>query len=440
MRRWLAVHGDTVAVAITALLIRGIYNLFVHPPLAFRNSDMGGYIGRAERLFDAIGTADPQLAFYPYGTHALLGTVMAVFGRDARASIGLFYAVLGAVTAMCAHLTARRLMPRPRRLTRALAVLFVVHVPWITLGGYLLSETPFACALTITCHYSLRFFDHGRPRDAAIAGTAFALACAIRPQALLALPLMVIHLLRRRTPRLGWRAVGAFVAPLVVVLSLSAVRLRHHTGRLGLVSTNAGFNLAFARCHCWALSASRTPNSRFEIPAFKSLRDHYRDLGFRPVFELSPILGGSLLFDGELWDPTPATALARRCVEASGPWLQAKYSATHVIMLWGYNIPWPTSGGVVAAWQTLQAIWIPGLVIVLFAPKGSRRVRGRRGMLTAHVWAMLATAIVFFGEARMRVPYDGIIATLSMIASGQWLDWLLRGKRASRRPSTQASL
>jgi hypothetical protein len=436
LRRAWAVHRDAILVAVASFAVRLGYNS-VHPPLAARFSDMAGYIGRADHLFEALAEPSPQLAFYPFGTHALVGVVFAAFGRGHALSI--CYALLGAITATFSFLIARRMMPRHRLAARLLGAVFVLHVPWITSNGLVLSETPFACALTIGCHQALRCFDRGRTRHAFAAGLALALATVVRPQALVSLALLLVHALRHRAlwPRRALPLAAAALAPVVLLMTFSALRFRHHTGKLGLVAGNGAVNFAFGRCHCWSLTALRTTPGTFSIGAFKTLRDFRTDYGVPPILELSPALGGDLVMDAELWDTAAPLELAKRCAVESGPLRQLQYSATHVMLLWAYNTPWPTNGPVVATAHALQAVWIPGLMAALISRRGSRRSRARRGLLTAHVWALLITAAVFFGEARLRLPYDGIIAVLSTCA---WLSWrasaaVPSNRRVSRRPS-----
>jgi hypothetical protein len=425
-RRWLLVHRDTLVITATALLVRLVYNLILHPPMNDLWADMNGYVGRARQVFDAT-PPHPEWAFFPYGTHGLLGVVMGAFGRSA-AVINVFYALLGTAAVTFTFLSAKRLMPR--RYARVAGALLVVHVPWITMGGFVLSEMPFACALSIVGYFSLRWLGRNRLRDAFIAGAVMAVACIIRPQALVALPFMLYHGLRAPRQRTRARGLVAFAVPIAIVLSLSALRLHHHTGRVGLVSTNSGFNFAVGRCHCVALIAMRD-KGQFNFAGFKYLNDSYRDTGVRPLIDLSPALGETIGFDGKLWDPTPATELARRCMAATGPWVQAKYSLTHVILLWAYNIPWPTGGVVVGIGQVLQAIWVPGLFVALFSRRGGPRARARRGMLAAHVWSLFITVMIFFGEARFRIPYDGMLMTLSMTVTGPWLARFFAAKKAA---------
>jgi hypothetical protein len=43
-----------------------------------------------------------------------------------------------------------------------------------------------------------------------------------------------------------------------------------------------------------------------------------------------------------------------------------------------------------------------------------RRRRARAMLLACHVWSLLITSILYFGDTRYRAPYDGILILLAM--------------------------
>jgi hypothetical protein len=432
-----------VAVFVTALAIRLVYNLFVHPPLEFRTSDMAGYLRRADKLLDTPwSTVDPLSTFFPYGTHVLVFITKWTFGRDNGPAIGVVFAVLGALTACFWYATARRLLGAGRTAVRVLAVLFVAHAPLVLQGGFVLSEVPFACALAASAFFAIRLYDEGRWLDALAMGVAFALGMTFRPQMLVSLGLVIAVLLLRPSPALpsalrrGARLALA-LAPVAVVCALSAARMHHHTGKLGLVSTNAGFNFAFGRCHCNALSASKTRASKFEPPSFNNLRKFEEKHGVAPIFELDPAIDLELEIKGKVWDQTAAMDLARSCVAKSGAGKQVKYAATHVLLLWAYNLPWPTKGVTPNIWAFLQVLWIPGALVAL--GRSLRKAYAREALAAVHVWALFITAILFFGEARLRVPYDGFLMILAVWVYAPWIV-RLREARSRRKQANQPTI
>src|SRR5438477_355263 len=60
-----------VLVPFVALAVRLVWNLAVHPPLAYVNSDMEGYVDRAHALLDHPWEPAPGTTLFPPGTHAL---------------------------------------------------------------------------------------------------------------------------------------------------------------------------------------------------------------------------------------------------------------------------------------------------------------------------------------------------------------------------------
>jgi hypothetical protein len=168
-------HRRVLTVFSAALAVRLVFNLGLHPPLDYVFSDMAGYLGRAARLFDqAPGVVDPYSTFYPFGTHYLVALIQALFGRESRHAIGVVFAALGAGAVAYAFATAARLCPSRPRLLAVYAALLVLHVPHVMLGGFVLSEIPFAFALAASVFHLVRHDTTGSMGDAAMAGVALA--------------------------------------------------------------------------------------------------------------------------------------------------------------------------------------------------------------------------------------------------------------------------
>src|SRR5262249_26318191 len=154
------------------------------------------------------------------------------FGRQNDQALGASFAVLGTLAVTYTYATAVRFVTRPwaRRFT---GLVLVAYYPWISLGGYLLSETPFTFCVAAAAFHGLRLADRGRRRDAWLLGLFLALGAVVRPQILVAAVFLALHfVLRRRawrhfTPRLaGWAA-----APFALVLALSSARFYYHTDK-----------------------------------------------------------------------------------------------------------------------------------------------------------------------------------------------------------------
>jgi hypothetical protein len=434
LRTWPSKHRGLILVTLAALAVRLWWNLLVHRPTDFAFSDMGGYLDRGALVVDEPWRRDPSLALYPYGTHLFIGALRWIFGRRNDASIGVGFAVTGALAVAYTQATAARFLTRAwaRRLS---GVLLVVYYPWISLGGYALSEIPFALCVAASAFYGLRLADEGRRGDAFRLGLALGVGATVRPQILVAAVLLGLFFLLRRRPWPRFRrglAVRA-LAPLGIVLVLSAYRLHVHTGGWGLVSTNGPLNFVFGRCHNIALDAI-APNRHgfFGPPSLGSLLHHEKiaragHLG-RPFFTLDPALGERLVIQGYMWDAEPNYALARKCVAATGVLRQLSYAATHVVLLWGYNSIWPDMGSQVwgpamnAACIVHNVVFVWALVVALLLSLQRRRARFR--LLSLHVVSLAVTSVLYFGDTRYRAPYDGVIVILALqgyVEAGTWL-------------------
>src|SRR5262249_6569431 len=156
-------------------------------------SDMGGYLDRANAILDdkwhapplhahpklvdyfdwvagrVFGKKAPHLTLYPPGTHAFVAVVKLLFGKTSRVAIGVTFALLGTLAVSYSYATAARFSPNPR-VRRVVAVILVLYYPWISLGGYALSETPFTLCVAASAYHGLALADRGRRRDAWLLG------------------------------------------------------------------------------------------------------------------------------------------------------------------------------------------------------------------------------------------------------------------------------
>jgi hypothetical protein len=436
LRYWLAHHASLVAVTALALAVRLYWNLGIHPPLDQRRSDMGMYLGRATEMLDKPWIPQPYYTIFPYGTHLLAFALKWLFGRENSVAFSVAFAALGALAVGYTFATAERLSPRPA--ARWIAGLtLALYYPWISYCGYVLSETPFTLALAATAFYSLRLADRGRPRDAFRLGLSIAIGAVFRPQILLSAAFLGLHVLARRR---AWRGLtrGHFArvaAPIVLVLAASSARFYWHTstgtglhgGQLGLISSNGPVNYVFGRCHATQITSDG--KSSFTSPALTALAYQEKNPRARPIFPLDPVLGASVHFSGNMWEPAGAYELAHRCVEKSGYLAQARFALAHVVLLWAYNLPWPDQAQIprfrrpMEVSAVLHAILILPLaavaIVLAFRRRGARRL-----LLAAHPLAMIAMAMIYFGDARFRVPYDGILIVLAaeiLVAAFIWL-------------------
>jgi hypothetical protein len=426
-----------VFVTLAALAVRLVWNLAVHRPLDFAFSDMAGYLERANLMLDKPATRGPWLTLFPFGTHYLVFAVKVVFGRNNRAAIGVAFAVVGALAVAYTYATAGRLSLRPAA-RRLAGVVLIFYYPWISFGGYVLSEMPFALCVAGAAFHGLRLRDQGRRRDAWWLGVFFAAGAAVRPQILAVAVLLLLHALVRRG---AWRRLTVGLAaraaiPIAVVLVFSAIRIHRHNDTWGVVSTNGPLNTVFGRCHNVALAARALDGTGFfGPPPFAALR-LYERAHKGTFFKLDPAMGDNLTIQGgHMWDAEPNEDIARACVAKTGTLRQLRYAVTHVAMLWAFNIPWPDQGQKHPWYLFMKLASLGHNVLILPAAVPAmlvafQRRRARWMIVTIPVLSVVALAVVYFGDTRFRVPYDGLLVVLAALS---YQELGLRVRRAIER-------
>jgi hypothetical protein len=109
----------------------------------------------------------------------------------------------------------------------------------------------------------------------------------------------------------------------------------------------------------------------------------------------------------------------QKCIQKTGILGQLRYAAINVLMLSGYNTPWPDSGRELwrhkaQAWQTFQTIFIAIPALLTIFTCFWKRTVTHHGILAVHLWAIVVTAAIYFGDTRMRAPYDPMILLLAI--------------------------
>ena len=430
-------------VTLLALVIRLVWNLVIHPPGNYITSDMRSYWIQSSAMLNAPLRRDGSTIFFPYGTASLLTAVRAIFGPDNHLALAIVYACLGTLLVPLVYYLAKRLT-KAHHLPRIAALATCFYYPFISYGGYYLSELPYAVCVTATAFYSLRLADEGRGRDAFYLGVVMALGATFRPQILLSIPLLFAIWIFRRRGWPGFRVWHWFriALPVVFMAVFSVARFHYHTGRMGFISGNEALNYAFGRCHALSIESKAVGYfSSFSPPPMGYLE--HRDKRNRDSFiRLDPALDVKLSLRGTMWTPETFEQVTRQCIERTGYARQIRYALVHVIMLWGFNNAWPDSGEDPYRYIMLGAVVLHNIlfltptIIMLFA--AFRRPFFRHALLAVHLVALLAIAIVYFGDVRYRIAYDGLIIVLALdgwrriygwLTSRSWRLWGL-GRRA----------
>ena len=443
VRAFLIRHRELLLVTLAALLVRLVWNLSIHRPLDYAFSDMGGYLERAQTSIDRPDEKLGYFTLFPWGTHFLLSLVKRAFGRDNGTAIGITYALLGAGAVAYSFLLARRLT-RGAWIPRVVAAILVFYYPWISLGGYTLSEPPFTFFLAATAYYALEVADRGRPRDAWLFGVSLAAGCLFRPQILVALPLYGLHWILRRHAwrRFSPRLLVAVAVPLIFVLGVSMARMHFHLGRFGLISNNGALNFAFGRCHALTISSVAPDRKGAYSPPSLGALSRYEKAHPGSLVKLDPVMDPKLSFEGHMWDSAPLYRLAGQCVRQGGLGRQVEFAATHVALLWGFNTMWPDQNLGPAFRRPMEiasdlhnALVLPAALVAMVL---AFRRRNARVMLVAlHVFGLMAVAMLYFGDTRLRAPYDGMLVLLAVMTCASAYR-LLRVRLARRARSSLA--
>jgi hypothetical protein len=457
--RWLWRYRWPLGLFVAAAALRLWWNLSHHPPEEHAFSDMGGYVNRAKRLATTPWLRRPDEAFYPIGTHYIIGAFYAVFGSMRAAGVG--FALISALGAPLAYALMGRLHggadwsertygtrpsdPLPERealrhkgatrLAKVLGLALVVYFPSIGYAGFFLSETPFMVLLTASALWVLRLADQGRRGDAWVLGILFAVGLLVRPQIIVAAGLVMLWFVwrRRAFALLGFGHLLRAVIPVALAMAYLLTLSGYHNGRPTPMAQNGGLNRAFGRCHAYEISSY---HSRFGPPAFGSLH-RLRKRDRHSLLPLAPAINARLEHRGTVWDEEDLNALADRCIHAKGLSRQAYFAFSHVVVLWGFNAGWPWMGDFPAknllAGFSFGHLFLFGLPMLVAMGLGASREESRLGLVSLYAWSMLLTVMLVMGSVRFRVPYDIVTVALGMHVYGRLIERLVLRFRARRR-------
>ena len=448
-----------------AVLSRLVWVIWVHPPSEHVFSDMAHYVHRAGLVAGfSVDVGDRMMVWQAWGTHVLLAVPMLLMGsREAALDVaGLMWAGFSAGTVMLGYQLAARVLPGPANGPHwpalAVGVALLGWFPLLSHTGFFVSETPYTCALLAMTLAIVRMQQEGR--GAAGAGLWGAFAFALRPQSAVFFLLLALawayERLRFKSAafRLDRRQLIWLLAPLLVVLAISMVRVRVHTGRFGGVAENGQMNLTAGRCHnivtrSWSSEADLAsslatgyppPDRRISLPGFRALGREGPD---HPL-ALRPALGGEAIdLVGYIGDPEVHREIRRRCYAATGIGGQIHYTITNVALSWFVARPWPESsdqwapellpvavrGRQIAAAVAPLSLLGMFLVLVGWARGSPGPARGSPGpargrsrdqlgggaVCALQFLSLLIVTAVFFGDPRLRVPYDPYALILALV-------------------------
>ena len=440
-----------LTLTVLALLTRLLWVLFVHPPGDYVFSDMGMYVKRATDLA-TNGPRDGvrELAWQAYGTHFLLALPFKLFGAGApfRAA-ALLWGLLGAAAVPLTYLLACRVLPTAR-LAKIAGVVALLWYPNLSTTGFFLSETPFLCMQLLAVYWLVRVLQEGA--WAWPAGIAAGLTFMLRPQSALFFALVFgLWLVDfRRLPWVRGKQLLGVAVPLLLALGFSVWRYHSHTGRWDGIAENANMNLTAGRCHNIVTQAFRnkadlkksekknntSDGRRVSLPGYRTLKQTFPD--GHPLGLNAAMQSDTIRFVGYIGDPWIHRALREECYRRTGVLGQLQYSLMNLSLQWFIARQWPDNSRnhqyflpVAEVYRYLFLVFflLPSLVGV-----GLGLARWRRAPAAALVALCLLTsmilAAVFFGDVRLRTPYDPYAVILALLAI-HWARERWRGRKAS---------
>ncbi|HET6582257.1 MAG TPA: hypothetical protein VFG69_02395, partial [Nannocystaceae bacterium] len=178
----------------------------------------------------------------------------------------------------------------------------------------------------------------------------------------------------------------------------------------------------FGRCHNMKITAlpDRPGRSRTSFgppPLIQLAKRAQRAPGEWP--QLDPLSEEHFFYQGYIADEDVLRGYIRQCIATGGWATQAEFALVHVLMLWRYNVIWPDSGK--SRWQALARKWgrihlwtlaVPAALMMLVVAVPRRHPK--LAWVALHGWAVFATAALYFGDVRLRTPYDPIMVLLAL--------------------------
>jgi hypothetical protein len=420
--RTLALELTASAVYVGGIAARARYVLVAHHPRHHATTDAGDLLEVATRLLDNGGAQTIHDTIWPPGTPSLLA--LAMLGD---ATLGVAAVVQFAMSVLIPLLVAHTtLLAAGRRAAYVALALASVHFGFVHYAGYFLSELFFQFAATLAVWasvLSLRLAESLEPRSppwseilvlallGGAAGVAWGFATYFRPNAL-AMTLLIGGALLVRFVRKGERRYLPLLAGAALGFALVLAPLAHRctrlTGAFCPVSNNIAMNMVLGQAG--------------EVKGF-TFRDAKRPeltTGWVPPallhhgYETQPEVPFSIYDTGSAF-----AWFYRRLVEEPGAFFVRVVGNWLDLFRFEYwpedHGPLPARSASVLKQAFLLLVVTPGLfgALVLFRPREGSRGSAIPGFLLATFGALSLVAALSMGEARYRIPFDGLFILLA---------------------------
>ncbi len=401
-----AVHA--VVVAMIALAPRLWFTLSEHPPRLYVGADMAMYAERAQHL--RTGVLGPADTMTPPGFPLFLAMAQVLSPRGWGDLVAWAHALLGAATCAFVYLVGRRVSASPVVAWGA-ALASAFYVPLIFYEGFLLSETLFAFAVTVSAWLVLRASEVPSWTRCAVAGVCMGAAAIVHANFVSAIPLLFLFDRRIATRVALWA-----LLPVVGASAYASLLVGHVAG----IATNGGINFFLAHSDWGSACFPASDVIHCIVPRPNALRG-----------------GGVYLSDGYAWNDRSFYVLG------------LKEIASHPLRLFvdARNVSWGLGLGALdyyPGWMAhpvlLRAFSGAFFWIALLPAAVRATMLARRGALfrsRAHGWLWLlvvqaiATLYVYLGDPRIRVPFDALCLILAVDA---WAAFAETAVAHARRP------
>lgn len=436
--RSLHAKRSVVAIALVAFLLAAMIRVFwvleIMDPFSAIVSDMLGYVERARNLIAGRLPEPKRLqAIWPFGAHVYYAVIFTLAGGEANTvAVRILHALFASLHVPLIVWLGQFVLRSTWALS-ALGFFVATWSPLISYAGFFSSEAPFSTLSTAATVGLVLFTTRQRSDWFAAALTSFLCGCAIvvRPEFSMTLALAAPLLLRRT-----WRELSAtrlhvliaFTVPLLSILTFSAMRMKFLTGHYGLVSDNGPVTRLFGETDYLRVHAKWEEGGGSYyfvlVPPQKNLTGDRAELNMQ-----------GYICDEEILDRKRKEFIATQTV-----WQRVSRYANNIWVLVGSGTTWPENDYARSALRnTLQQVnagimygaLTPLFLIGIGLAYRSRRTLSERGRAALYLCSVPFITVayagaVYYGEARHRVPYDGLIWMFALVTIERIASWVAR--------------
>lgn len=384
---------------LPALLLRLYFNLVLHRPGDFIYSDMRGYEESAKRLL--AGTSGPMDTFTPCGYPAFLAGIYAIAGHSHRA-VAIVQALLGAgVCVLGWRLAARVLRSEQRALAIGIGCIF--YVPYIYYGGLLSTEALATFLVTLTATTLVEAEGARRPSLwLCLSGVSLGALTLVRPNAILAYPVLGIYLWLRAPRPLALRHIATVFALAAPFPIFASVRNSLLLGHVAGIATNGGVNFFLAHTAQMGVTFAQNGSAQLVVPIRNGMRYRAEGVWNSPV----PLYQEGYFYRLGLsamakhpWEFVRAFDNVR---EGVGAGAQSYWPS--------WNARTTRVAGLVLSFFSrafLSLAFIPAVIRVgMLVRRKALKEHAGLFLMAGLACSSLATLYLYLGDPRVRVPFD----------------------------------